>query len=542
VQVKQLVEIFVNRAELMPVDETIEQHKERRKEEGDIVEADRATDAGLFKGCFLNRQPVGHLRFNEENQIIECTECGAEYISGTMCEHCGIDFEGDEEQFNTFSDIDGMGSIEGYDVEFEGDIDLEEVDEDDEDYSEEHEGMGDGPGLWIPTSTFHGQIRAIRSVLNASMGRRRRSGSHSSSGVSGEESMDSSVDDDETQFEQRDTTNSPDGSTSHVSASFRRPEAARNDGDVDDSDDEGGAVSNGRRRARPAWAIPRVAQSAMTVTDESVVSEPDDYMARHLQEGWSPLEQEQDSDYGEQQPFIAHDGDDDSDTDTMVGNQVSDEEDDGRQSENGAETPRWEQSPTRNPYIHQALRSQSVQTTSSDGFGNAYDSDAQGAGVVDPEGDVEMSVASGGSRRGSSASINSERRQRRSVEILGSATAIQEVEEDSSDTSVQPAVRRRRRPSRPSQTPEYDPRISMMFAQHQSDLRDVTARQSPYFEDRAHASRVEPASRSRMSSYRPLPQRRVVTSNSHTSSSAILTPASSRPSRVQRQYPRRYVA
>jgi hypothetical protein len=55
VQVKKLVDIFVDRAELMAVDETIEQHRERRKEEGDAVEVDRATQAGLFKGCFPMR-------------------------------------------------------------------------------------------------------------------------------------------------------------------------------------------------------------------------------------------------------------------------------------------------------------------------------------------------------------------------------------------------------------------------------------------------------------------------------------------------------
>jgi hypothetical protein len=533
VQVKKLVDIFVDRAELMAVDETIEQHKERRKEEGDAVEVDRATQAGLFKGCFPNKQPVGHLRMNDE-RIIECTECGAEYVSGTMCEHCGIDFEGDEEEFNTFSDIDGIASIEGYDVEFEGDLDPE--DEDDEDDYDEHEDVNYPPNLWPTPSDFRGHVRTIHSALDVAMGRRRRSGSHSSSEGSAGESMDNFIDDDEIQFENG-HANSPDGSTTHSTASSRRPETRRTDGDADDSDDEGGAVSNGRRRARLARAPPRGTPSVTTATDESVISELDDYVSRHLQDGWSPLDQDQDSD-GDQQPFIDHGSNDDSDTDTMVGNHVSDEDEDSRHSENDIETPRWEESP-RNPYIHQTLRSQSVQTTTSHVYGNAWDSEVQGTNAVDLEGDVEMSVTSGGSRRGSSASIGSERRQRSSAEILGSATTIQEAEEDSSDTSVQPAVRRRRGPSRPSQTPEYDHRITMMLAQHQSDLRDVTARQSPYFEDRA---RAEPVLRSRISSHRLLPPRRSAVNIIHSSSGAILTPATTRPGRVQRQYSRRHAA
>jgi hypothetical protein len=148
---------------------------------------------------------------------------------------------------------------------------------------------------------------------------------------------------------------------------------------------------------------------------------------------------------------------------------------------------------------------------------------------------VEMSVSPVSSRESSATSSGGERRPRRPVEILGSANAIHDVDEASSDGTIQPANRRRRHPRYPrySHAPEYDPRISMMFAQHQLDLIDVTARQSPYF---------EPASRSRTgTAYRFMPSRTPFPpSNSHLPSVVILPSSSSRPHRVQRQYPRRY--
>ena len=188
-------------------------------------------------------------------------------------------------------------------------------------------------------------------------------------------------------------------------------------------------------------------------------------------------------------------------------------------------------------YYEHDIRGQSVGSNMTDEQSevDGYDSEAPETSVTDLEGDVEMSVSPVSPRRSSATGTGGERRPRRSVEILGPANTIHDIEDESSDGTVQPANRRRRQPrySHHSHTPEYDPRISMMFAQHQLDLRDVTARQSPYF---------EPTSRSRTAiSYRFMSSRSSFPSgNTHLPSAVILTSVSNRPNRIQRQYPRRY--
>jgi hypothetical protein len=233
---------------------------------------------------------------------------------------------------------------------------------------------------------------------------------------------------------------------------------------------------------------------------------------------------------------VSHGGSVDSDTDTTVGNQVSDEEDDDRHRENGSATPVWATSQVAELHFYYGGRAQSIRSHSTEDQTDidGYESDVHETNFTDREGDVEMSVSPISSRRNSTAGRTADRRARRSVEILGPANTIYEIEDDSSDGTVQPANRRRRAPRyfRHSHTQGYDPRISMMFAQHQLDLRDVTARQSPYF---------EPVARSRTAtSYRLLPARGSGPSNHPSISPAvILTSISNRPNRVQRQYPRR---
>jgi len=550
VQIKQIVEVLIKRAELMPMDENIDQHLERKTSESAIVETDRTSERGLFKGCF-SKQPLGHLQFNEEDRVYRCSRCAHEWIDGPTCEHCGLDFEGDEEEIDIdgFSDVDADLSIDefGYHV----DLDAESDEDDDEDDAEleDIDSVVQGPGYFGgqgstlvthlgPNVLAWGSSRIIRGPRGASIS----SNSENSEDEEETESMRDFIEDDENDYGEPGSYHSP-GSASHVSLGSRGPESVVDDndnGDADESSDEGGAVSTGRRRAQAAWVAARGTPSVVTVSNSASTSEAGDLAeeSRRLQEsGWSPLEQEPDSDYSEHQPFVAHDGSVDSDTDTTIGNQASDEEDDDRHRENGSATPVWATSQTAEPHFYHGGRAQSIQSHSLENQSDVdeYDSDVHETNHTDQEGDVEMSVSPVSSRRNSTASGTPDRRARRSVEILGPANTIYEIEDDSSDGAVQPANRRRRAPRylRHSHTPGYDPRISMMFAQHQLDLRDVTARQSPYF---------EPASRSRTAtSYRLLPPRGPG-SSSHpsTSPAVILTSVSNRPNRVQRQYPRRY--
>jgi hypothetical protein len=553
-----MVEVLIKRAELMPVDETIDQHQTRRTSENAIVEADRASERGLFKGCF-RKQPIGHLQFNEEDGIWRCNNCTHEYIGGRICQNCGMDFEGDEEEIDIdgFSDVDADLSIDefGYhvDLDVDSDEDEDEDDEDDDDNDDDDADLEDidnvaqAPAFFgeqgSPLVTHLGHHEPNIIAWGTSRVRIGESVSSNSEESEDEEETESMRDfiDDENGYEGPGSYHSP-GGRSHVSLHSGRPESVAGDtdhGDADESSDEGGAISTGRRRAHAAWAAARPPSTVYTVSS-ATTSEAGDLgeESRRLQEsGWSPLEQEPDSDYGEHQPFVTHGGSVDSDTETAVGNQASDEEDDEQHLENGSATPVWQTSRNTDPHFYHGGRAQSTQsqTTEDQSDADGYDSDAQESNITDREGDVEMSVSPVSSRRNSNVSGNSDRRSRRSVEILGPASTIHEVEDDSSEGTVQPANRRRRgaRHLRPSQTPGYDPRISMMFAQHQLDLRDVTARQSPYF---------DPLPRSRTTtSYRLLPARGSwPSSNPYASPAVILTSVSNRPNRIQRQYPRRY--
>jgi hypothetical protein len=537
-QIKQMVEVFTNRAELMPIDETIEQHLARKSSESDAVEADRASDLGLFKGCF-NRKPLGLLQFNEEDHLWRCSNCSHEYVGGPMCENCGLDFEGDEEDIDGFSDIDASISID----EFDYHVDLDALSDEDEADLEDDVDDGRPQGNFLqeygsPLVTHIGihehNVMQWGPAIAARIAQHHREDSASSNSDNSEdeeetESMRDFIEDDEGGFGEPNSYHSP-GSASHVSISSRGPESVCGDnGDADESSDEGGAVSSGRRRGLPIWAAPRGTTSAVTVSDSASTSEAEDLAeeSRRLQEsGWSPLEQEPDSDYGEHQPFVTHSISGDSDTDTTVGDQVSDDEDDDRHRENGSSTPVWATA----PHFYDGDGEQSVDDGSEV---DAYDSDIHETNFTDREGDVEMTVSPASSRRSSAASGNADRRSRRSVEIIGSANTIHEIQDDSSDGTVQPANRRRRQP-RYSRHSHTDPRISMMFAQHQLDLQDATARQSPYF---------EPAQRSRgtPTSYRLLPARGPgSSSHPYPSPAVILTSVSNRPNRVQRQYQRRY--
>ncbi len=547
-----MVEVLIKRAELMPIDETIDQHQERRTSENNIVEADRTSEIGLFKGCF-SKQPLGHLQFSEEDRIYRCIRCAHEYIGGPMCENCGMDFEGDEEEIDIdgFSDVDADLSIDEFGYHLDQDRDSDDDDDDDDAELEDIDSVAQGPGFFgergSPLVTHLGHHEPRRLTWDASSviggGGSVSSNSENSEDEEETESMRDFIEDDENGYGEPGSYHSP-GSASHVSLSSGGPGSVVDDddnGDADESSDEGGAVSTGRRRAQAVWPAARGTTSVDTVSDSASTSEAGDLAeeSRRLQEsGWSPLEQEPDSDYGERQPFVTNGGSVDSDTDTTVGNQASDEEDDDRHRENGSATPVWATTQMAGPHFYHGDRAQSIQSQMTEDQSDAgeYDSDAQETNYTDREGDVEMSVSPVSSRRNSIASGNSDKRSRRSVEILGPSNTIYEVEDDSSDGTVQPANRRRRQPRylRHSQTPGYDPRISMMFAQHQLDLRDVTARQSPYF---------DPAPRSRTStSYRLLPARGSGSSNHPSASTAVIwTAVSNRPNRVQRQYHRRHL-
>ena len=92
-----MIQIFANRAELMPVGETTEEHKQWQDEEAALVEKDRSSTDGLFRGCFkiLARRPMtlaAPIRDDEDN-VDRCPRCTWELEDG-QCGSCGYPFEG----------------------------------------------------------------------------------------------------------------------------------------------------------------------------------------------------------------------------------------------------------------------------------------------------------------------------------------------------------------------------------------------------------------------------------------------------------------
>jgi hypothetical protein len=532
-----MVEIFIARVELMPADESEDQHQKRRKEENDIVEADKIND-NLFKGCFSNIRHQANIRYDEEDRVHVCTNCGHEYEGGQECTSCGMDFEGDEEDIrDDFSDMEMDMYLGHPDLGSGEDID----DNDSLDYDE---GIWEGPGL--PPAFLANHILA-HGFPHGFHGR--PIPVDSSSGDESSNSDDNDVEE-ETQYD-RDFI-APDSEDAHfhdrrargtnsVSEGSFASELGNGENGSDESEDsdEGGAISNGRRRRQRSAR--RSNPSIITVSDDEDTSGAEDSVNRYQGEGWSPLHHGDDSDDGDVEPFVT--ASDLSDTDTMVGNQGSDDdasESHQRSRDNGSSTPRYNefQEYRTHGYEHndRYTRERSTPVSMSNGQGHdgsesGEDSDPEG-NTTDVDGDVEMSVSpTASSSRGSS----------RSVEVLGVVNTVHDPDDDESEGSVRPPNRRmrpRRQARDASDTPEYNPRISQMFAQHQSDLRDVSARQNPLYEEWEISQRSEVTPRSRTAAYyRTIPPRH--RSPGRNQAGSVTISVAERSGRAQRHY-RRY--
>ena len=114
-----MTQIFANRAELMPVGETTQEHKKWQEEEAALVEKDRAATGlkgGLFRGCFrLNRRRHLAVIRDDEDGVDRCPRCTWELEDG-LCESCGYRAEEDSAEM---SDPNGHGHWEDelYDME-----------------------------------------------------------------------------------------------------------------------------------------------------------------------------------------------------------------------------------------------------------------------------------------------------------------------------------------------------------------------------------------------------------------------------------------
>ena len=111
--------MFIGRVELLPEDETVEDHQRAKDEEAGLLAADRA-GPGLFKGVFLGLEPNTLASRNwrqgvldSEDNVVRCPDCHWELEEGT-CNRCG---------FHEFDVSDSGSDIE--DDGLEGSIDLD---------------------------------------------------------------------------------------------------------------------------------------------------------------------------------------------------------------------------------------------------------------------------------------------------------------------------------------------------------------------------------------------------------------------------------
>ncbi|KIX06920.1 uncharacterized protein Z518_04896 [Rhinocladiella mackenziei CBS 650.93] len=122
---RDLVHMFISRAELLPEDETVQEHQQAKEDEASVLAADRA-GGGLFKGAFKRLRP-GYDHWNRGfydpgDNILRCPDCHWELEDGE-CLHCGFRvYQHDE--IGTDGDSGGESqSLRTLDSEFDDDED-----------------------------------------------------------------------------------------------------------------------------------------------------------------------------------------------------------------------------------------------------------------------------------------------------------------------------------------------------------------------------------------------------------------------------------
>lgn len=534
--IREMTLIFINRAELLPAGETIEQHTKWQKEESDIVQQDKNnTDTrtgGLFKGCFKSRTG-GTLRpiRDEEDGVDRCPMCSWELEDGE-CAQCGLMFDDNGtltwgDSFGGFSDMDETSEHDMSGEDLEGEIDMEDGFDDygDGAMDEWPDYLDDGGSFMmrrflehgIPT-TQHFQARRRR-MTHSEAGSRRPS--YSASIVSdmltdemdtveeedeedvddGDSSMNDFIDEEgETEGGSQSTTSTPGQTPQPQSAPRlnRRPrrivesETSSNMSQVPEEDEEEGPIPNGLRRQQyqarllsRANGSRRTASSTSTETSAEHELDEDTQALLHAA-GWSPLDHDG--------PEDGMDEDDDSDGGrTTVGWDATAISND-RSRIGGSLTPTADRPnvPIRPPSRvgssrpgfpdgSRGLRRRSsvLSTTSTVHYedGEADDDDSE----PDHDGDVTMAMNALRARRSRVQMRNgvlpNSTPSRFANHGLSQGVSIDLDTDDNSDTSQQPV---RRRQTARAREQEYDPRISWMFASHQAALRDSERSGAPY--------------------------------------------------------------
>jgi hypothetical protein len=580
-----MVEVLMKRKEILPDDESAEQHYQKKLEEIGEVEKDRNGPDGLFKGTFPARKIPWR---DEADGVMRCPDCGHEHEGGPACENCGIELDVDD----FFSDIDDDFDAEALEDSLDSGLDEIEAE------FAEHQGHPYLAGIPRPRP-WHAFVQHYHHHHHR----------YPTSDPSDGSDMGSDEEENEGSLHEFVVPDDEEPVRAPGRQPNNRPVITISD---DDDSDEGGAVSNGRpqRRGRQAGNVPPAAPSVISLTTTSTnLSEAGDEadMLRHA--GWSPLDQGNESeldgyvDYryegyhtGDGVTEDDQDSDEDSDTntETLEANLHTDDEDDNRSrsypysygrspsltpGEDRPHPPHPDFEPY-SPYYQDILRRDPDEHFDADSeLENSSDLDQ----LTDRDGDTDMTPSRASRSLSVASTINAnpyarnpytESRSSRGVSLstnndygrvselsmegrgesfdnsgrgqdtpnLGEANEMHEIEGGSTDSSIRPPPRRlpRRYHTNP-RGQHYDPRISQMFAEHQQSLRGT--RNNPIgLDDFGLDDEVyrEPASRHRrMTAYRNMPARRVDPLRSSRSPSATrIISVADRSSRIPRQYRR----
>ncbi|KAI1622858.1 hypothetical protein EDD37DRAFT_633169 [Exophiala viscosa] len=124
---RDLVHMFINRAELLPEDETVQEHQQAKEDEAVMLAADR-TGAGLFKGAFVRaHRPLllhwGQGILDQEDNVLRCPECHWELEDGE-CLQCGFhEYEPGDSDYDSGEDSGVSQSIHTLDDDLDNDAD-----------------------------------------------------------------------------------------------------------------------------------------------------------------------------------------------------------------------------------------------------------------------------------------------------------------------------------------------------------------------------------------------------------------------------------
>lgn len=424
------MEIFINRAELLPPDETAEQHRKNIEEERMAIEIDRTTAEGLFKGVFkpLNRV---HRQWVEEDQLFVCSGCHHEHVDGDRrCSNCQVLF--DDYDSEDYGDVDSMDGNEAlYDMEVDG-LDTDEDDHDDE---------ADSLFNFAQGRDRDGNREPLR------IQRQRIPGHYETDDDDDDEDTDSLrefIASDTPTYDSRlaetiRLSNRAVSEDTHLTISTDISSVQNASEDEEESDEE--AVVTRRSRNRNGARVTQIISDSESETSDSSDSSLASASRRSAvgQSEDEDSESEGENNYG-YDGYVGHAPLEDSDAATETSNsdtiQELDPEEDLRVRDSSISTPRRRRlnSASASPYDYGMDQS--------DNETEQYDRD----------GDIEMSVSPDESRAsGQSDSDGSDDSSRRTSGFspvdLGPATVMDEDEDDDDDDgSPVPPVRRRRQP------------------------------------------------------------------------------------------------